>query len=357
MESLLKQGVKKPASKSSLYSLLAVGSLVFFAGYLYTITQMVSLSSIALQPSGTLYASMAASGMPLGVMSYDVSKQGDSFESQITLEGATVMQFEHTRVQKSFLVFSPIQPDEVTGIRSSNIVLVDGTNKDLRFMLPTASSLTGFRNLDYSEVNGLLTFTAKDSSISGVISRNPESVDVWGIYVVNPTTQVVEYIGEGIDSVWSPDGASLAYLGSDGIKQYMQADKVIRNALMSGFNGEISAGTNMNIDISANGELLAVSSPNDGMLSFLAISTWQPLTLTPSGKYQNISRPDTTFYWPTFSPDNAFIATQVADIDKSATQINPRIEIVRLADMEVVRSIPINQFDFGRAFIDGWQAI
>lgn len=359
MESLLKPVEEKKPKKYDIYFLLLGGVILFISGYMYIVKDVFSTldqsNETTQQPTGTLYASMGEINKPLAIYSYEVQEETTApFISRIALEGATTMQYESTHDSKAFFVFSPVAPDPVTGQRSSNIMMVDGVAQSTRLVMSTSSTLTGYRNLDYSEENDLLTFTAKESAAG--ISAVPESVDAWGVYVVDPETQLVELIGKGIDAVWSPDGTSLVYLGSNGIKQHTLSSKTTRDVALPGFTKEVKAGTNMNLDVSPDGTLLAITSPNDSLLSLFEISAWQELILVKSEKYQSIIQKNTTFYWPTFSPDSKFIAVQVADIDANQNQINPRIEILRLKDMQTVRLIPIDKFDFQRAFIDGWEA-
>ncbi len=328
------------------------GLLVFIIKEIFTIPQVTVESTPDEQPTGVLYASMAKADAPLGILSYTFGRASSTFEVGISFPSATVMQFETSNVGIAFMVFSPLAPDPVTQKRESNIIEVGKTDKDIDYVLPASNTLIGIRNLNYSEANKLLAFTAKELSTSSTASI--ESADAWGVYTVDPATHVVEKIGSGIGGSWSPDGASLVYLGKDGIKQYMLENKTTNNVTADRVFGSMIIETNMNMDVSPNGKLVAISSPNDSLLTMLTVTSWSPLTLASVDAFPSIKKVGATFYWPTFSFDNQFIAVQIADAGQEGMQINPRIEIFRLSDMHVVSKIPIGDFDFGRAFVDSW---
>ncbi len=300
----------------------------------------------ASEPTGVLYTSMAQKDELVHVIGYYFNNA--TFESVAALDGATTMQIESTKKAISFLVFAPI-----SGTQKENIIAIDKSTRTMNFVLSSNTTLTNERSLNYSESKKLLAFQAQEQEgVEGTLA----SADTWGIYVVDPKTQNVDLIGKGIDPVWSPDGTSLVYLGADGIKQYIYADQTTKDIVIPN-TAKPQVGTNMNLDITPDGKLLALTSPNNSALYFFDVLSWDRLRLENSKIYSSIINTENNkaYYWPTFSFDNKFIAVQEANYDQNGIKTTATISIIRLSDMNTVRKIPIDSYDFNRAFIDDWE--
>lgn len=363
MESLLKPAQEeKKQNQSVVYILLVVGIVLLASAYIFIIKDVftpvvppVVPSKVVQQPTGMLYTSMAKDDQPLAILGYRLGTTDTSPVSVLSLEGATTMQFEGSDGSLSFAVFSPVVPEGGSTFRNSNIIMFDTQSKKMQFVLASSSSFVAIRHLNYSSVNGLLTFTAKTASATISTSTVPESADAWGIYSVDIKTGVVTSIGKGMDANFSPDGSSLVYVSADGLMQYSYQEKRATSIAIPSAPKSISMGSNMNLDVAPDGKLLAISSANNHSLYLYQIISWNPVSLRKAER-QPIFKHKSTIYWPTFSFDNKYIAYQVADVDVLKKQSNPRIEILNLNDMKVVRSYPLDAYDFTRAFIDDWQA-
>ena len=362
MESLLKPAQEeKKQNQSVVYILLVVGIVLLASAYIFIIKDVftpvvppVVPSKVVQQPTGMLYTSMAKDDQPLAILGYRLGTTDTSPVSVLSLEGATTMQFEGSDGSLSFAVFSPVVPEGGSTFRNSNIIMFDAQSKRMQFVLATSSSFVAIRHLNYSSVNGLLTFTAKIASATISSSTVPESADAWGVYSVDPKLKVVTYIGKGMDATFSPDGSSLVYVSADGLMQYTYQEKRATSIAIPSAPKSISMGSNMNLDISPDGKLLAISSANDNALYVHQIISWNPVILRIA-QLQPTFKNKSTIYWPTFSFDNKFLAYQAADVDALQRQTNPRIEIISLDTMKVVRTLTIDMYDFTRAFIDDWQ--
>jgi WD40 repeat protein len=317
---------------------------------------VVSLVAVPSLP-GVLYTSMAPTSSPLGILSYNFTEAEPTFKEGIVYQGATVMQFLPTDTGKAFAVFSAVVPNEQSGERQSNILMVDEVNGSVDFLLPLDTSLTGLRHLNYSKINNLLTFTAVNlAPASSTLADTDESAE-WGLYIIDITTKTVEKIADASsDGNWSPDGLSLVFMSKDGLRQYQVATKSINVGTIKNTTGSMKIEPNMNLAVAPDGQTVALTSPNDNLLGLFEVVTWQPFTIASTDARPSIKKPNTAFYWPTFSPDGKFIVAQVVDLDETLAQSQPRIEVFDLATNEVVRTIPLNEYDFNRAFIDSWSS-
>jgi hypothetical protein len=346
-------------------------------------------------PLGTLYVSMAESA-PEGYVdsvsaySYLVGEQNAQFTSIFNMDPIPTLQTKlRNKTGDMFFVYVPKTPslvlnegeyqDATTTVGASgddetfseaikgaggNIAMTNFFTGGLTHVLPEDNTLTGERSLAWSTQAGLLAFAAQDMTDqlqTGESTTTNEDFlsHPWHVYIANPDTKEVQKVGDGLDPQWSPDGTSLIFLGVDGLYQYSRDTKETRAVVTSyntpsGFEEKMNITENMNIALSSDGKLLAVSSPNQHSLFFFDVLGWSPFTLQTSAVVAHKTSSDMQYYWPTFSPDNAHIAVQVANRDVGGNQINPRIEIFNLKTGEPVESIGLKEFDFEYSFIDDW---
>lgn len=352
---------------------------------------------------GTLYVSMAETAPDgyedvVSAYYYKVGEQDAEFEPLLDFVSIPTLQTKvKTRSGDMFFVYAPknlelpeeplappveidsengtetdIQEDaeevdayEELGVSfiegATNIALTNYFTGGLSHVLPDANTLYGERSLAWSEASGLLAFAALDfiEETETETATTTSDADLWAVYVVDPSTKEVTKIADGLDPQWSPDGTSLVYFGYDGLYQYTLATEEIY--LVHGpagedddFNEDVKIEANMNMALSSDGSLLAVSSPNQHALFFYDVLSWSPFKIQVSGDVPHMTDADFQYYWPTFSPAGDMLAVQMTDRDYDGVEVNPRIEIFNLQTLESIDTVTLEGFDFNYAFIDDW---
>jgi hypothetical protein len=107
--------------------------------------------------------------------------------------------------------------------------------------------------------------------------------------------------------------------------------------------------------VSPDGRHLVLTVPKAGVIVVYEISSWSPVALREIGR---IHEGKTEFYWPQFSPDGAAYAVQAIDTAPlgETTRQHPRIEIRPAEGRIILRSFPLEDFDFNALFTDTWTA-
>ncbi len=210
------------------------------------------------------------------------------------------------------------------------------------------------QHLAWSEKQQLLAYETVDNDASSDVRAK----DVYrSIKVYDPKTETTALeIKNAMKPFWTPDGTNLVYLQKDGIHARdwkTSADTLLIS--VADYNPETRyLDANTHIGMSPDGHYLAWTTPATGSLHIFEVTSWSPFV------WKTIQRdvvPGTQFYWPVFSPDSQFIATQAIDGDPLiGERTNARMEIRALGSNTVVRSYPLDDFDFNKLFNDTWVA-
>jgi hypothetical protein len=102
----------------------------------------------------------------------------------------------------------------------------------------------------------------------------------------------------------------------------------------------------MKMSVSKSGRLLAWSKPDDGKLLIYNISD----TSAP----ELMRTLDVHGFWSAFSPDDTLVAIQAVDWERIADKPNPRIEIYRIVDGELVYRVWLPGFIQTAMFLTDW---
>ena len=172
--------------------------------------------------------------------------------------------------------------------------------------------------------------------------------------ILDPTSQgILKAIPNAYQPKWSPDGTKLVYLKADGLYIYDYKTEVEKKI------GTVTAGIKVlsmsMIDLSPDGKTIIWIAGRSGVITLKRIMSWETLEVVDIGQ---IKIPGTEFYGPQFSPDGQFYVLQAIDTLKNgdAERQNPRLEIRSIKAKEVVKSIPLNGFNFDAFFTDDWVA-
>jgi hypothetical protein len=208
------------------------------------------------------------------------------------------------------------------------------------------------RNLAWSNESQLLAFDRKKGETKDYKDRI--LIDNWEIVIVDPkTSKVVVEIDQATQLQWAPDGEKALLLKDDGLYLFTLETKELEKIISIPDQGTVLS-TSM-IDVTSDGKYLAWTTAKRGIITMYEIVTWDGIEIRELGR---ISEKDTEFYWPVFSPLGDYYAVQAIDSDMGGTKTrkNARLEIRSTKGRDVLRTYPLNDFDFNQLFTDGWLA-
>jgi len=218
-------------------------------------------------------------------------------------------------------------------------------------------SLKGYDSIsgDYVQNIAWATGNTRWLAYSRTIERPTDyvdllSIDNWEVVIVDLVNdEVVNVLKGATQPKWSPDGSKLVVLRSDGLYVYgVGAETGVK--FLGAEEGKFL--TTSMLDISPDGKYMIWSVGKAGLITVHEISSWD------SGGYEigRIQEDDTEYYWPQFSPDSQYYVVQAIDAPKagSMTRENPRLEIRSVRDRTILKTYPMDDFDFNSLFIDTW---
>jgi WD40 repeat protein len=176
----------------------------------------------------------------------------------------------------------------------------------------------------------------------------------WEIVIFDPATdQILTTVAGGYQPKWSPDGKKILYLKEDGLYVYNLDTKTETQLIAIREGGKVT-GTSM-IDLSPNGKYLVWTTAKAGVITVKEIVNWDTVALKDVGQMK-VSGAE--FFWPQFSPDSSYYVVQAIDarVGNDQERKNPRLEIRAFNAKEVVKSIPLTEFNFDAFFTDDWVA-
>lgn len=232
----------------------------------------------------------------------------------------------------------------------SGIHLYTPQNKSIIPFINTDSVME--RSFDWSSTAKLLAFNRITKDVKSYVDILP--LENWEVVILDPISQgILKAIPNAYQPKWSPDGTKLVYLKADGLYIYDYKTEVEKKI------GTVTAGIKVlsmsMIDLSPDGKTIIWIAGRSGVITLKRIMSWETLEVVDIGQ---IKIPGTEFYGPQFSPDGQFYVLQAIDTLKNgdAERQNPRLEIRSIKAKEVVKSIPLNGFNFDAFFTDDWVA-
>lgn len=194
------------------------------------------------------------------------------------------------------------------------------------------------------------------SRASTLYSNNEEATesfykpDDWSLDTVDVNGEV-KHIDVGTSPLWSPDGAQLLFLKSDGLYVHTLSKGTSEKVYPL---PEKFVATNMKLGLSHDGMHLALGFPNKNQLLIFEILSWNPFSLKLANE---ITRGGKSIFWPVFSPDNRYIVFQEADSnpDYSQTLSNPRFMAYDMVTSRYLELTKLDQYNFDFSFIDDWR--
>jgi len=219
---------------------------------------------------------------------------------------------------------------------------------------PSATS-SNPENLDWSKESNLIAYQVSDFNLP---PYEAELISNHNIEVFSPAEDaVIQVITEAAQPQWSPDGTKLLYFKNDGL--YLRDVRDGSDVLILGLiqNENNPAGNfidaNSMFAVSPDGKAFAWTAAFNGSIHTFAIESWEPFQFSDLGRVYD--RGESEYYWPVFSPDGNFLSVQAIDTaEDPLNRTNSRLEIRKVKDVSLVKSISLEQFDFNALFTDDW---
>lgn len=302
--------------------------------------------------SGTLYFSSWKDGdqVPISIYSLNLDEADPEFVTPNQNFPRMAVDFvsKNNPSLAYFVMGKPSIRDNVfrTGIYSYDYAQASG------LLELDVSPAVSKRELTWSQAAGLLAYTARRGGSEGDYDRTI-NLNEWYIATFNPESGE-EFIVEeaGSHPHWSPDGTKMLYLREEGLFVY-DFTTFSRNLIIGlADDGDGTVGGSSMLGLSPDGRYLVWSTPSLQLLTIYEITSWDTMTINELGRIQTDG---TEYYWPVFSPDSNYYVVQAIDaVEGSDERVNPRLEFRYVLGREVIKSIPLDEFDFMRAFTDDW---
>lgn len=321
-----------------LWFVLIVVVLGGVAYVLSTFSSVKNFISVDLPYEGGIYLSLSPEGGDYtGIYRFDFETK--DLEKYYTYPGMS-------NINPSFM-------DDGSMLISSNRQ-TDGIYNDSKdpavlqiFKLTTTGKLEQLTNsLTYFKREPTLV-----SSLNGVVySARPtkESVgydlNAWNVYFSSGAQQE-ELLVSGAHPLVSPDEKFMLVLRADGIYRFEFKTRMATPVVTG---DELLLGTNVTLDLSKDGKLLAIASPDEGRLYIAEITSWEPFSINLSRYMDNLYG-----FWPVFSPDGTAVAIEEVDWNEGSP-LNPRLVVYSLVSEDREVLFDLNDFIQTRMFVDGW---
>lgn len=175
--------------------------------------------------------------------------------------------------------------------------------------------------------------------------------DQWVVFVVDVNSKEQKVIDRGTHPFWSPDGKKILYMKGDGLYLYDLSNNTKINVLPT--TESFDATTNIKMDVSGDGRLLALSVPEDRNMYLYKITSWEEGVI---GDRMTIEASGSSIFWPVFSPDSRYIVFQEADTRSVIGMAsNARLSVFDLKANAYRELIKLDEFNFDVAFTSDWK--
>jgi len=245
---------------------------------------------------GTLYLSlMKINGQnALGIYAFNINGTAGSKFTTILASKISANIFPSVSADGEELVFIRGKPNDPI----PQIFMSDISGENIRQITNTPDKYKG--EPIFSPSGELIAYESATSSVNNSDLGIPES---WSTYLIDTNGSTVK-IANGINPIFSPDGGKLLILQNDGLHLYdisVWTKPKPLGLVVKTIGGSKASGTKQ-IEVSADGEMIAWSSTDAENVVVSRINSWDTFSISP---FLTIK---TKAYWPVFSPDGKYLA-------------------------------------------------
>ena len=309
----------------------------FFIGLYFAFTSFFT----TIAPTGTLYLSLRpepANQNPISIYSLDfktatlqnlAGDNGDYLTNKYSPDGTKI-------VYGTYLYNAP----------KLYVVNSDFSNK---VEVPLPPNISIAHSASWSPDGTILAYQTKTDTDGNDL--NPEE---WQIYLTNLQTGTYKFVTTGVSPIFTPDG-NLLVLKETGLYLFF-LDDLAAGAPNEGLEGEriidLEDGgglANMKLGISPQGDKLAWSVPDRGILYLFTVKSWD--TFDASLK----KTAATTGFWPIFSPDGKYIALEEVETNLAGVFVFPSIAVFDANTLHKKTILSLQNYSTDSLFITDWR--
>ncbi|PIT91065.1 hypothetical protein COU17_02440 [Candidatus Kaiserbacteria bacterium CG10_big_fil_rev_8_21_14_0_10_49_17] len=312
--------------------LLIVGGIAAGGAYLYTeyknrVPEFQNPEAL----TGKLYLTLrknSANDLP-DLYIYDFSTKNLEELPVGTTEDALRIT-SHSTSDSSQVAYAAASQDGVLQIFSTGERVRQLTNSSIRLK----------RNPEWSLSGEKVAYMAERANRNETSLYKPEA---WSVFVVDGEGNE-RYITDGAYPQWGPDDNTLLVLKSDGLHVF----NIASSTAVRAWKARGGAATNMKIDVSRDGSKIAWSSPEDGQVLLLSVSSWSPFEASYIGKVPVHA------FWVAFSPDSTYLATQSVTWDSLKENPRARVEVYDTTTLKGGKVFGLDAYDQEAMFVTDW---
>lgn len=170
--------------------------------------------------------------------------------------------------------------------------------------------------------------------------------EAWTIYQVGEewSTEVVR----GTHPKWVND-SKFIFMKNDGLYLYDTADSS-QVRIWETPDGTLLS--NMKLDLSNDGSLVAWTAPDAGNVTLLSVDSWE----AARPNLELLGQIDVHGFWTVISPDAEFVAVQAVDWESLEDNPKPRIEFYSTETLEKLDyEFPLHEYNQQRMFMSDWR--
>ncbi|NQV93505.1 PD40 domain-containing protein [Candidatus Kaiserbacteria bacterium] len=245
------------------------------------------------------------------------------------------------------LAFARYGGDEVM-----HIFVTDQERKDFKRI--SKNKLSFKREPTWSPDGSSIAYVAFEED--GSDAHDPEG---WQVYVADTrsgdTKKDERLITRGYNPIFSPDGNSLLLIKNEGLYLYDLTQNKEPEKVWGVLGGEDSGShmhSHMKLSLSHDAKTLAWSDhhklPNGGLTLF-SITSWSPFSIEVKKQIDNY------IIYNIFSPDDKYLAVQVADEALDGQLINGRVLVYNLDTFDFKNILDLRGFNVDFMWLTDWR--
>lgn len=303
----------------------------------YLVKDKINPPLRAFDPQGTIFLTLSHKGVnDVGIYALDLSTQNlSAYYAPTDTKAITASRLSAATTTLLFATNATMSSEKRTGLFQ-----IAAYSKETNSLQQVTKSNTTFkRHPSYSAALDLFVYGGKDAA-STTLSGTASEFNVY----TRDSKGVEKKIGQGSIPTLTPDGKSVVVMRKDGLAvlDLVTGTSEVIWPLNAGV-----AQINQQFTVSAAGNRVAWSNPNEGIIYVVEVKSWTPFKAVAAPQ-----KIEAHAFWPAFSPEGDYLAFE--EVEWGAVPTKPRLVIYDLVTHKKKTIQDLDAFVQERMFISGW---